>query len=93
MKVKHLMERAGIQETGRGLMYIKDALEELNMLSETHVTTKRETIVADKRFYKFPLNMVQWKSVRVKNHLNSKDEYRDIPRLVYEPTIVDGDDI
>jgi len=93
MKVKHLMERAGIQETGRGLMYVKDALEELNMLSETHVTTKREDIVENKRFYKFPINMVQLKSVRVKNHLNNKDEYRDISRLVYEPNIVDKDGI
>ena len=87
------MERAGIQETGRGLAYLKDGLEELNILSETHVKTKRENLTKDKRFYKFPQDMVQLKSVRVKNHLNSKDEYRNIPRLVYEPPIVDKDGI
>ena len=87
------MERAGIKETGRGLAYLKDGLEELNMLSETHVQTTRSNLQQNKRFYKFPKNMVQLKSVRIKNHLNSKDEYRQIPRLVYEPHIVDKDGI
>ena len=41
MKIKYIMERAGIGETGRGIAYIKDALEELNMLSETHVKAER----------------------------------------------------
>ena len=93
MKIKYIMERAGIGETGRGIAYIKDALEELNMLSETHIKTQKFNIDKNKRFYKFPVNMVQLKSVRVKNHLNNKDEYRDISRLVYEPNIVDKDGI
>ena len=93
MKIKHLMERAGVQETGRGLMYVKDALEELIIMSETHVKTKRENITEDKRLYKFPVDMIQLKSIRVKNHLNNKDEYRVINRLLYEPTIVDEDGI
>ena len=37
MKVKEIMERAGIGRTGRAIAYIKDALEEINMISETHV--------------------------------------------------------
>ena len=93
MKIKHLMERAGVQETGRGLMYVKDALEELNIMSETHVKTKRSNITEDKRMYKFPVDMIQLKSIRVKNHLNNKDEYRAINRLLYEPVIVDEDGI
>jgi len=39
MKVQEIMERVGVTDTGRALAYIKDGLEELNMLSETHVTT------------------------------------------------------
>ena len=37
MKVQEIMERAGMDETGRAIAYIKDALEEMNLLSETHV--------------------------------------------------------
>ena len=41
MKVKELMERVGMLETGRAIAYIKDGLDEMNMLAETHVTTER----------------------------------------------------
>ena len=93
MKIKYIMERAGIGETGRGIAYIKDALEELNMLSETHVKAERIDIKKNKRFYKFPNDMIQLKGVRCKNHLNSKGEYRDVPRLLYEPRVHDEDGV
>ena len=93
MKVKNLMERSGIQETGRALAYLRDGLEELNIISETDIKTKRINIEQNKRFYDLPSDLVQLKSVRVKNHLNSKDEYRNIPRLLYEPKIHDSDGI
>ena len=93
MKIKYIMERAGIGETGRGISYIKDALEELNMLSETHVKTQRFDIKKNKRFYTFPSDMIQLKGVRCKNHLNSKGEQRDIPRLLYEPRVHDEDGV
>ena len=85
------MERAGIGETGRGIAYIKDALEELNMLSETHIKTQKFNIDKNKRFYKFPGDLIQLKGIRCKNHFNSKGEYRDIPRLLYEPKVHDED--
>ena len=93
MKVKELMERVGADSlpTGRAIAYIKDGLEEINVISETHVNTERIDITAEQRFYDLPLDMVKLLSVRCKNHLNSKDEYRNIPRLLYEPRIVDGD--
>ena len=31
------MERAGTNQTGRAIAYIKDALDEINILSETHI--------------------------------------------------------
>ena len=37
MKVKEIMERCGMNETGRAIAYIKDALEELEMLSGENV--------------------------------------------------------
>lgn len=37
MKVQELMERVGINQTGRAIAYIKDGLEEMNLISETNI--------------------------------------------------------
>ena len=91
MKVKELMERCASVDTGRIIAYIKDGLEEINMLAETHINTERINLEADKRFYTLPNNMLKLIDIRVKNHLNSKDEYRSIPRLLYPPLLKDAD--
>ena len=91
MKVKELMERVGSNQTGRVIAYIKDGLQEINVLSETHVRNERIDLTKDQRFYEFPNEMIKVLEVRCKNHLNSKDEYRQIPRLIYEPVIKDAD--
>ena len=93
MKVLELMERVGIKETGRALAYIKDGLEEINLLHDTHVDVQRIDITKDKRFYDLPHDVVKILSIRAKNHLNTKDEYRKIPRMVYEPLIEDADEV
>ena len=91
MKVKELMERASIKETGRAIAYIKDALEEINMISPTHVTTVRINIVENQRYYDLPFDMLKVTDVRCKNHFNSKDEYRTINRHMFEPYTEDAD--
>ena len=93
MKVKELIERIGAEEipTGRVIAYIKDGLEEINTISETHVTTERIDITSGQRFYELPNEVINVLEVRCKNHLNSKDEYRQVPRLIYEPSIKDSD--
>ena len=91
MKVQEIMERAGLTQTGRAIAYIKDALEEMNMMSETHITTSRINITEDQRYYDIPKDSVKVTDIRVKNHFNSKDEYRSIPRLLFEPKIEDAD--
>ena len=91
MTVKELMERIGITDTGRAIAYLKDALEEINTISETRLNTERINIDQNKRFYDIPNDALQIKEIRCKNHLNSEDEYRKIPRLLYEPKIVDAD--
>ena len=93
MKVQELMERVGITQTGKAIAYIKDGLEELNMISETHISESKLDIAKDKRYYPFPTDYVKITDIRVKNHLNSKDEYRSIPRMIGEPAIEDGDNI
>ena len=93
MKVLELMERVGIKETGRALAYIKDGLEEINIIHDTHVDVQRLDITKDQRFYELPNDVVKILSIRAKNHLNTKDEYRKIPRMVYEPLIEDSDEV
>jgi hypothetical protein len=91
MKVRELMERVGSNQTGLMIAYIKDGLEEINTISETHVTTERIDIAENQRFYELPHDMIKVLEVRCKNHLNSKDEYRQVPRLLFEPHIKDAD--
>ena len=91
MKVLEIMERAGITDTGRAIAYIKDGLEELNMISETHVTTERINIIKNQRFYNFPNDMIKILDIRCKNQLNADDEYRSIPRMIGEPMRKDAD--
>ena len=91
MKVQELMERAGVNQTGRAIAYIKDGLEEINMLAETHFATARIDIVKDQRFYDLPKDMIKMLDIRCKNQLNSDDEYRSLPRAVGKPTSKDSD--
>ena len=91
MKVKEIMERAGTTQTGRAIAYIKDALDEINILSETHITTQRMDINEDQRFYAIPNDCLKIIDIRCKHHDNNDSKYRSIPRSIYEPTIVDED--
>jgi len=91
MTVKEIMERAGSIHTGRSIAYIKDAMEELNMISETHVDTQRIDINKDQRFYSIPNDCVKILDIRGKHHDNQDGKYRSIPRSIYEPRIVDED--
>jgi len=93
VKVKELMERVGISETGRAIAYIKDGLEEVNMIAETHVTMDRIDIRENQRFYSFPNDMIKVIDVRCKNHGNAADEYRSIPRTISPPPTEDADGI
>jgi hypothetical protein len=92
MTVKDIMDRIGMVETGKAVAYIKDGLEELNMLTETHTRVESFDITEDQRFYTLPNEMVKMIDIRVKNHLNSKDEYRSIPRMIHQPQTKDAND-
>tara|TARA_R100000458_G_C8141889_1_gene152747 strand:- start:328 stop:615 length:288 start_codon:yes stop_codon:yes gene_type:complete len=95
MKVKELAERLGGEAipTGKLIAYIKDGLEEINMISETHIDAERIDIIKDKRFYDLPHDYIRIIDVRCKNHENTKDEYRSIPRMVGSPLIKDADEV
>ncbi len=87
------MERVGTTETGRALAYIKDAIEEMAISSETHVKVDKFSITKDKRFYDLPSDLVKLMDVRCKHHNNDDDKYRSIPRSIYEPVLVDEDGV
>tara|TARA_R100000808_G_scaffold23935_1_gene53902 strand:+ start:775 stop:1056 length:282 start_codon:yes stop_codon:yes gene_type:complete len=91
MKIIDIMERLGINQTGRAMAYIKDALDEMNLLSETHTKTIRLDIVEGQRFYELPNEAVKILDIRVKNHKNSSNNYQSIPRSTYEPETEDTD--
>jgi hypothetical protein len=93
MNVKKIMDRVGLTETGRAIAYIEDALEEINLISETHVKTTRINLELNKRLYDIPNEAVQMKDIRVKNHLNDKNQHRSIPRLIYKPLVKDADGV
>ena len=90
MLEKKIIEKI-LAENSWGLYLKGSPLEEINTISETHVTTQRIDITKNQRFYELPQDMIKVLEVRVKNHLNSKDEYRQVPRLIYEPKIKDAD--
>ena len=87
------MERVGMTQTGRAIAYIKDGLDEMNMMSETHVTTQRIDITKDKRFYDIPNDAIKIVDVRCKNQNNNSDEYRSIPRSITPPPTEDADGV
>jgi len=91
MKVQEIMERAGIDSTGRAIAYIKDALEEINMISETHIRTTRLDLNKDQRFYSIPNESIKLLEVRAKNHNNNDNRYQVLPRMVHKPEITDAD--
>ena len=72
MKVKQLMERVGTTETGRALAYIKDGLDEMNMIAETHITTERIDIAENQRFYTLPNDALKIVDIRCKNQNKRK---------------------
>jgi len=93
MTVKELMERVGIRETGKAVAYIKDGLEELNMLTETHTRLERFDITQNQRFYNLPNDSLKIMDIRCKNQNNSDDEYRGIPRSINPPPTEDADGV
>ena len=93
MKVKELMERVGMTETGRALAYIKDGVDEMNMMSSTHVNVERIDIVKYQRFYSLPNDALKVIGIRCKNQNNSSDEYRSIPRSIDSPPTEDADGV
>lgn len=91
MTVREIMEKAGINQTGRAISHIKDALDEIAIESPTHIKTIRMDIESSKRFYDFPKEALKILDIRCKDHDNEEGLYESIPRTVYEPDYEDSD--
>ena len=93
MTVREIMERVGMAETGRALAYIKDGLDEMNMIAETHVNVERIDITADQRYYTMPVDAIKIIDIRCKHHENTNSKYRSIPRSIHKPPTEDEDGV
>ena len=93
MTVREIMERVGMAETGRALAYIKDGLDEMNMIAETHVNVERIDITADQRYYTMPVDAIKIIDIRCKHHDNTDSKYRSIPRSIHKPPTEDEDGV
>jgi len=92
-KINEVMERSGMTQTGRAVAYIKDGLDEISHMIEDYVQEESVNIVADKRYYDLPSDMIKIRDIRVKNHDNDDDKYRSIPRVMSEPPEEDADGV
>ena len=93
VKVNELMERVGMTQTGRALAYIKDGLDEMNMMAETHVNVERIDITADQRYYTMPQDAIKIIDIRCKHHDNSSSKYQSVPRSTHKPPTEDADGV
>ena len=91
--VDELMERVGMTQTGRALAYIKDGLDEMNMMAETHVNVQRIDITAKQRYYTMPMDAIKIIDIRCKHHNNSDSKYQSIPRSIHKPPTEDEDGV
>jgi len=91
VKVKHIMERAGMTQAGRALAYIREAMHEIELMYPNHISTFDIDITKDKRSYDMPWDCMKLLDVQCKNHNNTSDEYRSIPRLIHPPINTDKD--
>ena len=93
MKVEEIMERAATLDTGRAVAYIKDALEEINKLTEFVFRNEKIDITENQRFYDIPNEALKVLDIRCKNHDNANNEYRSIPRSIHKPPTEDADGV
>ena len=83
------MERCKIPSYGMARMLIEDGLMEMSIQQAPWQREAKLSILKDQRFYNIPVDAIKITDILVKNHLNSKEEYRSIPRLLHEPKVKD----
>ena len=70
-----------------------ETISSLNTIKLTATNQNFMDIIANKRYYPLPDDMLNLVSVKLKNHLNNEDKYREVPRMIHKPLEQDSDDI
>ena len=71
MKVKEVMELAGVTKTGLALALIKDAITEIELLSKENITQYTTDLTADQANYNLPSNLVEVTAVKILDQTSS----------------------
>ena len=82
MTVKELMERAGTNQTGRALAYIKDGLDKMAEKIDDNIKESKADIVKGTREYAIPSDLIRLFKVST---LNSDGNYVKIGRMTHGP--------
>ena len=85
MLVREIMERTNMSNFGLARMFIEDALIDMSIKQAPWQREIDISIINGIRFYDIPVDCIKITDIIVKNHMNSKGEYRSIPRLLNEP--------
>ena len=67
MKVKEVMERAGMTQTGLALALIKDGLAEIELVAKENITQYTTDLTKDQAAYNLPSNLVEVTAVKIKD--------------------------
>ena len=90
MTVQELMERAGMEESGLALAWLKDAFHLLQSNSKEDLKVVKYNIIDGERDYLLPQDMIELKHISVKD--TSDDKYKRIRRLTSQPFMVEDTD-
>ena len=90
MTVQEIMERTGLKETTLAVALIKDAIHLIQSQGNESVASWKTDITDGTREYPFPANMIQLKSISIKDTSDSK--YKKIRRLIHDPVVTEDTD-
>ena len=90
MRLKDIMDRVGMKETGLTVALVKDAIALIQSQVDDNVATWKTNITDGTREYPFPANMIKLRSISVKDTNDSK--YKRIRRLAHSPTVSEDTD-
>ena len=90
MRLKEIMDRTGMKETGLAVALVKDAIALLQSQVDDNVATWKTNITDGTRDYPFPANMIKLRSISVKDTNDKK--YKRIRRLAHSPIVSEDTD-
>ena len=90
MRLKEIMDRTGMKETGLAVALVKDAISLIQSQVDDNVATWKTNITDGTREYPFPANLIKLKSISVKDTNDSK--YKRVRRLAHSPIVSEDTD-